>query len=440
MAPTKNTTDRDLTQHPVQWNLLEKISLLASSPLQEIAPRLHSALAQVLRCSALLIFTEECTGRPQKKAGDQSITSKVSIEELEVIRRSHPDQVRWRTVDVLAGSQREILVLRYLPSGAILILVDPVFNDLPAETSGSRDLLDFLWEMTATRIREKVADAPPSYLRESRAVSAERTRVTTELVDQFSANLDALLTTLRSRNITDSQARTKATEWATHTLVGLRTHDDRTNHLVEEAVGTAFDQLRDDLRPLSEAGGIELQFIEPPVDGRALPGEVAHAARSILRGLAMIMMEQKPTERIRIQWDCDGKNLLINVRDDGGGLLDHNAPIIQRLQRQVQALKGILTLDTVAGWGTDVAIALPLDAPRPTSTDVAQWRLASREFEILQLLASGLGNRSIAAELGISENTVKFHVRNLFKKLDVHSRAEATALAHNRGVMDASGT
>ncbi|WP_347038145.1 response regulator transcription factor [Glutamicibacter halophytocola] len=129
---------------------------------------------------------------------------------------------------------------------------------------------------------------------------------------------------------------------------------------------------------------------------------------------------------------------MINVRDDGFGTLDHQAPVVQRLQRQVQALKGTLNLSAIAGWGTEVAVALPLDAPRSSAVDVAHWKLATREFEVLKLLASGQGNRAIAAELRISENTVKFHIRNLFKKLDVHSRAEAAALAHSRGMMDAS--
>ncbi|WP_347038144.1 hypothetical protein AAHB37_16160 [Glutamicibacter halophytocola] len=208
-----------------------------------------------IRCSALLIFTEDCTGRPQKKAGDESITSKASVEELERIRRSHPEQVRWRATDLIAGSRREILVLRYLPSNALLVLVDPAFGEAPVNHANSRDLLDYLWDLTAARIREKVADAPPSYLRESRAVSAERTRVTTELVDQFSASLDALLATLRSGQIADAPARQKATEWAANTLVGLRTLDDRTNGLVEEPVGTAFSRLRDDLRPPERGRG-----------------------------------------------------------------------------------------------------------------------------------------------------------------------------------------
>ncbi|UYQ77105.1 helix-turn-helix transcriptional regulator [Glutamicibacter sp. JL.03c] len=437
MPTNQDTAPGVADDRPAAWDLLRKVSLLATSPLLDIAPRLQAALSPAVRCSALLIFTEDCADRPQKKSGDESITSKASIEELERLRRSHSEQVRWRATDLIAGSEREILALRYVPSNALLVLVDPEFGDAPVGPADSGDLLDYLWDLAAARIREKVADAPPSYLRESRAVSAERTRVTTELVDRFSASLEALLATLRSGHIADAPARQKATEWAAHTLVGLRTRDDRTHGLAEEPVGTAFNRLRDDLRPLSEAGGVELQFIEPPADGRALPGEVAHAARSIMRGLAMVMMEQPKIQRIRAQWDCDGKNLLIHVRDDGLGALDHQAPILQRLQRQVQALKGTLNLSPIAGWGTDVAVALPLDAPRSSAVDVAHWKLAKREFEVLQLLASGQGNRAISMQLGISENTVKFHIRNVFRKLEVRSRAEAAALAHSRGMMDA---
>jgi DNA-binding NarL/FixJ family response regulator len=61
--------------------------------------------------------------------------------------------------------------------------------------------------------------------------------------------------------------------------------------------------------------------------------------------------------------------------------------------------------------------------------------LTSREREILGLLADGMGNKQIAARLGISTNTVKTHLELLFDKLDVSSRAEAVATGVRRGLL-----
>ncbi|NUQ86773.1 MAG: response regulator transcription factor [Anaerolineales bacterium] len=51
--------------------------------------------------------------------------------------------------------------------------------------------------------------------------------------------------------------------------------------------------------------------------------------------------------------------------------------------------------------------------------------LTDREVEVLGLLAKGLANKQIAASLGISEHTVKFHVSSIYTKLNVTNRAEA---------------
>lgn len=51
--------------------------------------------------------------------------------------------------------------------------------------------------------------------------------------------------------------------------------------------------------------------------------------------------------------------------------------------------------------------------------------LTERETEVLGLLAKGLANKQIAASLGISEHTVKFHVSSIYAKLNVTNRAEA---------------
>jgi pimeloyl-ACP methyl ester carboxylesterase/DNA-binding CsgD family transcriptional regulator len=60
--------------------------------------------------------------------------------------------------------------------------------------------------------------------------------------------------------------------------------------------------------------------------------------------------------------------------------------------------------------------------------------LTPRELEVLRLLATGASNGSIAADLGLSVNTVERHVTNVYRKLEVTSRAEATALAIRRGL------
>lgn len=61
--------------------------------------------------------------------------------------------------------------------------------------------------------------------------------------------------------------------------------------------------------------------------------------------------------------------------------------------------------------------------------------LTPRELEVLQLLAQGLQNKEIAAELIISERTVKFHVSAILAKLEAGNRTEAVAIAAQRGLI-----
>jgi DNA-binding NarL/FixJ family response regulator len=62
-------------------------------------------------------------------------------------------------------------------------------------------------------------------------------------------------------------------------------------------------------------------------------------------------------------------------------------------------------------------------------------QLTPREREILRLLAEGLPNREIASLLGLSDHTVKFHLRAVFTKLGAHSRTEAVSVAVRRGLL-----
>lgn len=61
-------------------------------------------------------------------------------------------------------------------------------------------------------------------------------------------------------------------------------------------------------------------------------------------------------------------------------------------------------------------------------------RLTPRETEILSLLAEGQSNKAIARNLGISDGTVKLHVKAILRKLGVHSRVEAAVMAVEMGL------
>jgi DNA-binding NarL/FixJ family response regulator len=61
--------------------------------------------------------------------------------------------------------------------------------------------------------------------------------------------------------------------------------------------------------------------------------------------------------------------------------------------------------------------------------------LTIRETEVLELLAEGLSNKAIAARLGISDQTVKFHVASIGGKLGAANRTDAVRLAVRRGLI-----
>jgi two-component system, NarL family, response regulator len=76
---------------------------------------------------------------------------------------------------------------------------------------------------------------------------------------------------------------------------------------------------------------------------------------------------------------------------------------------------------------------LPKGVAARLSENQSRASLTRREEEILELLGKGLGNRELGQVLGISEDTVKTHLKSLFRKLDVSDRAEAVREGLRRG-------
>jgi DNA-binding NarL/FixJ family response regulator len=77
-------------------------------------------------------------------------------------------------------------------------------------------------------------------------------------------------------------------------------------------------------------------------------------------------------------------------------------------------------------------------APEAATPHAAEEEtLTAREREVLELMVEGItSNRKLAKRLGLSENTVKFHVRNILDKLRVHNRAEVVGYALRHGIVE----
>jgi DNA-binding NarL/FixJ family response regulator len=83
----------------------------------------------------------------------------------------------------------------------------------------------------------------------------------------------------------------------------------------------------------------------------------------------------------------------------------------------------------------DAAFASAVLRPPATGADALVEALTVREAEVLALLARGLSNRLIAARLGVSEHTAKFHVNAILGKLGAQSRTEAVVRAARLGLV-----
>jgi DNA-binding NarL/FixJ family response regulator len=93
---------------------------------------------------------------------------------------------------------------------------------------------------------------------------------------------------------------------------------------------------------------------------------------------------------------------------------------------------GMLIREVVAGHVFHFAPAQP-EAPR---TELEPGLLTARELEILRHVARGLSNGRIAAELWVTEQTVKFHLSNVYRKLGLSNRTQASSYAYLHGLVD----
>lgn len=123
------------------------------------------------------------------------------------------------------------------------------------------------------------------------------------------------------------------------------------------------------------------------------------------------------------------EDLVAALRAGADGYLLKDMEPEDLLAKLRRAAKGRVVVDETLT--TLLARALQADSGVPPAGDVA---LTEREREILALIADGMSNKIIARELQISDGTVKVHVKHLLRKLNLGSRLQAAAWAHEHGI------
>lgn len=186
----------------------------------------------------------------------------------------------------------------------------------------------------------------------------------------------------------------------------------------------------DELQVTAEAVSLEaLEAFPPLLDVLLVTGEVFS-----IPGMSRLLSQIDPNT------GAEGELAVLVLAQEG------------RLRRDLERLPlrawGLLSLDATTdelaaglhalAQGLWVADPLLVNASRllfssEDAEDIPGEPLTERESQVLQLLARGLANKQIAAELGISEHTVKFHVSSIYTRLGVANRAEAVRRGIQQG-------
>jgi DNA-binding CsgD family transcriptional regulator len=179
----------------------------------------------------------------------------------------------------------------------------------------------------------------------------------------------------------------------------------------------------------ARSAGDELATVAADLDAPVLNAMAAHALGAIglakedaRAALAQLRRAQAAWQEVDAPYEVARVRVLVGracraLGDDDTAALEIEAA--RRVFRRLGAAPALADLDKASGS----APAQGLDG------------LTAREVEVLRLVASGKTNRAIAAELVISEKTVARHVSNIFAKLDLSSRAAATAYAYEHDVV-----
>jgi DNA-binding NarL/FixJ family response regulator len=198
---------------------------------------------------------------------------------------------------------------------------------------------------------------------------------------------------------------------------------------------------RDGIISLLEAAGFDV--VGQAGDGQAAVEAALHLRPDLvllditmpqlsgLEALRLIKAELPETQVVMLTVSEDDADLFEAVESGALGYLlkDLTADQFFEMLDGLQRGEAAMTRQTTARlmkWLADLS---------PQRAEPGQ-SLTEREIELLRLVAEGMSNKAIAQTLSISENTAKYHVKNILQKLGVQNRTEAVTQAIRAGLLD----
>lgn len=184
--------------------------------------------------------------------------------------------------------------------------------------------------------------------------------------------------------------------------------------LVTEGLKSLIDQQRDmQVVQVVQDGGELLTYLteHADVDVVVLDLQMPYGG---LKALAELRRAEHPVRVLILTAFSDGESIQAALQLEAEGFALKTESPMQTIDAIRQVAQGRLVFPRAAQrW--------MMSQPKRGPT------LSAREEEVLDLLARGLPNAEIAAELKVSENTVRFHLKNIYEKLNVTNRTEAVA-------------
>ncbi|MER5936624.1 helix-turn-helix transcriptional regulator [Streptomyces sp. NPDC001928] len=153
----------------------------------------------------------------------------------------------------------------------------------------------------------------------------------------------------------------------------------------------------------------------------AAGGAVAFAARDLDSALPQLRRALTLWLELRVPYEAAQVRMTLAAADRAAGDAEGARMELRAAEQEFRRLGAVPDARRAAALLADVR------RPRPGG-------LTEREIQVLRLVAAGRTNRAVATELVISEHTVARHLNNIFAKLDVSSRAAATAYAYRHGL------